>query len=174
MRHGCSSDPITVRLPLLHAHTDIEITAELVRDLLRDQHPDLTDHPLTLCARGGENQPWRLGDDRAVRLPWATQTADALLRFCLTARRSLVNVCAFFSQSGCTGLPRLGPCSRLTHTVPSIGSAHIAHTAGSRRRGAGVVSRAAFAAQVPVDPSVRVTDAGDTVMTRSRATRRRI
>lgn len=56
------------------------ITAELVRDLLRDQHPDLADRPVRLGARGWDNQLWRLGDDLAVRLPWATQSADALLR----------------------------------------------------------------------------------------------
>jgi aminoglycoside phosphotransferase (APT) family kinase protein len=61
-------------------HTGIEVTAELVRDLLRDQHPDLADYPLRLGARGWDNQLWRLGDDLAVRLPWATQSADALLR----------------------------------------------------------------------------------------------
>ncbi|GIH64589.1 aminoglycoside phosphotransferase family protein [Microbispora siamensis] len=61
-------------------HTEIEITAELVRDLLRDQHPDLADRPLRLGARGWDNQLWRLGDDLAVRLPWATRSADALLR----------------------------------------------------------------------------------------------
>jgi aminoglycoside phosphotransferase (APT) family kinase protein len=57
----------------------MEITAGLVRDLLRDQHPDLADRPVTLAARGWDNQLWRLGDDLAVRLPWATETADALL-----------------------------------------------------------------------------------------------
>ncbi|UFU08292.1 aminoglycoside phosphotransferase family protein [Ruania halotolerans] len=62
------------------AHTEIEITAELVHDLLREQHPDLADRPVTLGARGWDNQLWRLGDDLAVRLPWATQSADALLR----------------------------------------------------------------------------------------------
>ncbi|WP_073486883.1 aminoglycoside phosphotransferase family protein [Streptoalloteichus hindustanus] len=61
-------------------HTRTEITAELVRDLLRDQHPDLADHPVGLGARGWDNQLWRLGEDLAVRLPWATQSADALLR----------------------------------------------------------------------------------------------
>lgn len=61
-------------------HTEIEITAELVRELLRDQHPDLVDHPVKLGARGWDNQLWRLGDDLAVRLPWATSSADALLR----------------------------------------------------------------------------------------------
>jgi hypothetical protein len=61
-------------------HAEFEITAELVRDLLRDQHPDLADRPVTLGARGWDNQLWRLGGDLAVRLPWATQTADALLR----------------------------------------------------------------------------------------------
>ncbi|MDP9869608.1 MULTISPECIES: aminoglycoside phosphotransferase family protein [Streptosporangium] len=61
-------------------HTEIEISAELVRDLLRDQHPDLADRPVRLGARGWDNQLWRLGDDLAVRLPWATQDADELLR----------------------------------------------------------------------------------------------
>ncbi|MEV5826915.1 aminoglycoside phosphotransferase family protein [Spirillospora sp. NPDC052242] len=61
-------------------HSEIEITAGLVRDLLRDQHPDLADRPVRLGARGWDNQLWRLGDDLAVRLPWATGSADALLR----------------------------------------------------------------------------------------------
>ncbi|WP_189249884.1 aminoglycoside phosphotransferase family protein [Streptosporangium pseudovulgare] len=61
-------------------HTEIEITAELVRDLLRDQHPDLADHPVRLGALGWANQLWRLGDDLAVRLPWVGDSADELLR----------------------------------------------------------------------------------------------
>jgi aminoglycoside phosphotransferase (APT) family kinase protein len=61
------------------ADPEAEITAELVRELLRDQHPDLAGRPITLGARGWDNQLWRLGRDLAVRLPWATQTADALL-----------------------------------------------------------------------------------------------
>lgn len=77
---GCSLER-RPRLPLLGmTHTEIDITAELIRDLLRDQYPDLADHPLRLGARGWDNQLWRLGDDFAVRLPWATQSADALLR----------------------------------------------------------------------------------------------
>ncbi|WP_256640748.1 aminoglycoside phosphotransferase family protein [Streptomyces murinus] len=55
------------------------LTADLVRTLLRAQHPDLAERPLRLGARGWDNQLWRLGDDLAVRLPWATATADALL-----------------------------------------------------------------------------------------------
>ncbi|MGW2649692.1 aminoglycoside phosphotransferase family protein [Streptomyces sp. NPDC001393] len=58
---------------------EIEITAELVRDLLHDQHPDLAGLPVRLGARGWDNQLWRLGDALAVRLPWATLSADALL-----------------------------------------------------------------------------------------------
>ncbi|MGX1559995.1 aminoglycoside phosphotransferase family protein [Streptomyces sp. NPDC055506] len=61
-------------------HTEIEITPELIRELLRDQHPDLADRPLRLGARGWDNQLWRLGGDLAVRLPWATNSADVLLR----------------------------------------------------------------------------------------------
>ncbi|MEV6348339.1 aminoglycoside phosphotransferase family protein [Actinoplanes sp. NPDC051851] len=59
--------------------TTIEITADLVRDLLRDQHPDLADRPIRLGARGWDNQLWRLGDDLAVRLPWATPVSGTLL-----------------------------------------------------------------------------------------------
>ncbi|MCZ4121070.1 aminoglycoside phosphotransferase family protein [Streptomyces sp. H39-S7] len=61
-------------------HAEIEITAELVRVLLDEQHPDLADRPVRLGARGWDNQLWRLGDDLAVRLPWATERADTLLR----------------------------------------------------------------------------------------------
>jgi aminoglycoside phosphotransferase (APT) family kinase protein len=57
-----------------------DLTADLIRELLREQHPDLADRPLRLAARGWDNQVWRLGDDLAVRLPWATPSADALLR----------------------------------------------------------------------------------------------
>ncbi|MFJ4678515.1 phosphotransferase [Kitasatospora sp. NPDC088783] len=57
-----------------------DITAELVRGLLREQHPDLAGLPLVPGARGWDNQLWRLGDGLAVRLPWATGSADALLR----------------------------------------------------------------------------------------------
>lgn len=60
--------------------TETDIDAHLVRELLREQCPDMAGHPLTLGARGWDNQMWRLGDDLAVRLPWATQTADELLR----------------------------------------------------------------------------------------------
>ena len=60
-------------------HTPTEPTAELIRDLVREQHPDLAGRPVRLGARGWDNQLWRLGDDLAVRLPWATGDADALL-----------------------------------------------------------------------------------------------
>ncbi|QCX81909.1 hypothetical protein C9F11_41645 [Streptomyces sp. YIM 121038] len=53
---------------------DTDITEDLIRDLLRAHHPDLADRPLKLGARGWDNQVWRLGDDLAVRMPWATRT----------------------------------------------------------------------------------------------------
>ncbi|MGF1343625.1 phosphotransferase [Streptomyces flavovirens] len=60
--------------------TETDITEDLIRDLLCDQYPDLADRPVTLGARAWDNQVWRLGDDLAVRVPWATGSADALLR----------------------------------------------------------------------------------------------
>ncbi|GGX76481.1 aminoglycoside phosphotransferase family protein [Streptomyces fructofermentans] len=59
--------------------TAADITEDLVRELLREQHADLAHLPVRLGARGWDNQVWRLGDDLAVRLPWATESADALL-----------------------------------------------------------------------------------------------
>ncbi|AZM48023.1 aminoglycoside phosphotransferase [Streptomyces sp. WAC 06738] len=80
--HGTGAEPASE--PASGADTDAgagpEITADLIRELLREQHPDLADRPLTLGARGWDNQLWRLGDDLAVRLPWATESADELLR----------------------------------------------------------------------------------------------
>lgn len=61
------------------AHIADEITADLVVALLREQHPDLADLPLTFGASGWDNQLWRLGDELAVRLPWATDDAGELL-----------------------------------------------------------------------------------------------
>ncbi|MFK0168568.1 phosphotransferase [Streptomyces sp. NPDC090306] len=60
--------------------TESGITAEVVRDLLREEYPELAERHVRLGARGWDNQVWRLGDDLAVRLPWATSSADDLLR----------------------------------------------------------------------------------------------
>jgi aminoglycoside phosphotransferase (APT) family kinase protein len=56
-----------------------EITADLIAGLLREQHPDLAELPLTFGARGWGNQLWRLGDELAVRLPCFAQDAGELL-----------------------------------------------------------------------------------------------
>jgi aminoglycoside phosphotransferase (APT) family kinase protein len=52
---------------------------DLVRALLRDQHPDLADLELRDANGGCDNQQWRLGEELAVRLPRTEQTS-ALLR----------------------------------------------------------------------------------------------
>jgi len=70
---------LVARLSRFRKQAEVELNAELVRDLLRDQHPDLADRPLELGARGWANQLWRLGDDLAVRLPWQADAADAQL-----------------------------------------------------------------------------------------------
>ena len=48
---------------------DVEITPELVRALLQQQHPDLSDLPLVDSGNGWDNKVYRLGDRLAVRLP---------------------------------------------------------------------------------------------------------
>ena len=48
---------------------EIAIDTHLVRALLREQHPDLTDAPLALLAEGWDTMTFRLGDDLIVRMP---------------------------------------------------------------------------------------------------------
>ena len=58
---------------------EVELEQDLVRGLLRDQHPDLADLELRDVSGGWDNQQWRLGDELAVRLP-RTERAPELLR----------------------------------------------------------------------------------------------
>ncbi|GHH65154.1 phosphotransferase [Promicromonospora soli] len=48
---------------------DLDVTVDLARSLLEEQHPDLADRPLQLVANGWDNVMIRLGDDLALRLP---------------------------------------------------------------------------------------------------------
>lgn len=57
----------------------IDPDEDLVRALLRDQHPDLAERELTAVQGGWDNRMWRLGDDLAVRMP-RTERAPSLLR----------------------------------------------------------------------------------------------
>lgn len=56
----------------------VEIDEDLVRGLLKDQHPDLAGLDLRLVDGGWDNQVWRLGEELAVRLP-RTERAPGLL-----------------------------------------------------------------------------------------------
>ncbi|NLF05095.1 MAG: aminoglycoside phosphotransferase family protein [Actinomycetales bacterium] len=58
---------------------EVEVSERLVRDLLRAQHPDLADLPLTLVAEGWDNAMWRLGDVLAVRMPRRELAAPLVL-----------------------------------------------------------------------------------------------
>jgi len=60
--------------------SEIEISEDLVRDLLREQHPDLAELPLREVAGGWGNQMWRLGDDLAVRMQRMDKSADPQLK----------------------------------------------------------------------------------------------
>ncbi|WPO72156.1 MULTISPECIES: aminoglycoside phosphotransferase family protein [unclassified Streptomyces] len=53
--------------------------AELIRALLKDQHPDLADLDIHPPIRGWDNELWRLGGELALRLP-RTERAPTLIR----------------------------------------------------------------------------------------------
>lgn len=59
--------------------SDVAITADLVRDLLHEQHPDLAELAIREVAGGWGNQMWRLGDELAVRMQRMDRTP--LLQF---------------------------------------------------------------------------------------------
>ncbi len=48
---------------------EVEISAELVRRLLADQHPDLARLPVEFLANGWDNELYRVGDRLIARLP---------------------------------------------------------------------------------------------------------
>ena len=60
--------------------TQIEVTADLVRDLLQEQHPDLAGLAIREVAGGWGNQMWRLGDELAVRMQRMDRTPELQLK----------------------------------------------------------------------------------------------
>ena len=48
---------------------EVEVSADLVRRLLADQHPDLARLPVEFLANGWDNAMFRLGTELAVRMP---------------------------------------------------------------------------------------------------------
>ncbi|MBA2608514.1 MAG: phosphotransferase [Actinobacteria bacterium] len=48
---------------------EVEISVDLVRALLEDQHPDLAERGISYAAEGWDAAMFRLGDDLAVRIP---------------------------------------------------------------------------------------------------------
>src|ERR1041384_1922493 len=60
--------------------TDTEITADLVRALLQEQHPDLAGLAIREVAGGWGNHMWRLGDELAVRMQRMDPTPELQLK----------------------------------------------------------------------------------------------
>ncbi|HEY3649614.1 MAG TPA: phosphotransferase, partial [Streptosporangiaceae bacterium] len=48
---------------------EVEVSADLVRRLLTDQHPDLARLPVEFLANGWDNELYRVGDGLVARLP---------------------------------------------------------------------------------------------------------
>jgi aminoglycoside phosphotransferase (APT) family kinase protein len=57
----------------------VEVSAAVVRALLRDQQPDLADRPLVRVANGWDNATFRLGDDLVVRMPRRDEAVPLIL-----------------------------------------------------------------------------------------------
>lgn len=66
---------------------DHQVTAELVWELIRDQHPDLAERPIRLGARGWDNQLWRLISTWILGAPsWGPPAHAALRRLTAAVR----------------------------------------------------------------------------------------
>jgi aminoglycoside phosphotransferase (APT) family kinase protein len=64
-------------VPMRMPEAEIDVTADLVDRLIREQHPDLTG-PLQLVANGWDNVIFRLGATRSVRLPRRQLAAELI------------------------------------------------------------------------------------------------
>jgi aminoglycoside phosphotransferase (APT) family kinase protein len=62
--------------------SETEITAELVHDLLQEQHPDLAGLAIREVVGGWDNQMWRLGDELVVRMPRTERAPDLQRKEC--------------------------------------------------------------------------------------------
>jgi aminoglycoside phosphotransferase (APT) family kinase protein len=60
--------------------SEVEVSEDLVRDLLREQHPDLAELPIREVAGGWGNQMWRLGEELAVRMQRMDKRPDLQLK----------------------------------------------------------------------------------------------
>jgi aminoglycoside phosphotransferase (APT) family kinase protein len=58
---------------------EVDIDEQLVRGLLRSQHPDLAGFPLRHVATGWDNVTYRLGSQLAVRLPRFSGAAPLII-----------------------------------------------------------------------------------------------
>src|SRR3546814_19163644 len=58
---------------------EIDITEELVRGLLAEQHPDLAHLPLRRAGAGWDNAIFRVGDELCMRLPRRALSAPLVL-----------------------------------------------------------------------------------------------
>ena len=94
--------------------SEIEISEDLVRDLLREQHPDLAGLPIREVAGGWGNQMWRLGDELAVRMQRMDRAPICSSRSA-AGFRSWPRACRFRSRPRCGAVhrrsasPRCGP-----------------------------------------------------------------
>jgi aminoglycoside phosphotransferase (APT) family kinase protein len=57
---------------------EVEVSADLVRRLLDDQHPDLADLPVEFLANGWDNELYRIGDRLVARLPRRALAAEII------------------------------------------------------------------------------------------------
>jgi aminoglycoside phosphotransferase (APT) family kinase protein len=92
--------------------SEIEISEDLVRDLLREQHPDLAGLPVREVAGGWGNQMWRLGDELAVRMQRMDKSPETQLK----ERRWLPSLASRLPlpipvpvRCGTSAFPRSGP-----------------------------------------------------------------
>lgn len=63
----------------LMPQAELDVTARLVRNLLEEQLPRLSDLPLELVANGWDNVMYRLGEEWGVRLPRREAAAQLIL-----------------------------------------------------------------------------------------------
>lgn len=154
---------------------EVDLSLDLVRRLLRDQHPDLADRPLSPLGEGWDNALFRLGQHHLVRLPRRRLAAELVTH----EHRWLPEVARLVDLPVPVPVRHGRPTAyfpwswSVTRWVP--GRPAVESPVAARRRWAGVLAR--FAAQLhrPADAEApRSTIRGVPLATRDDTLRQRL
>ena len=157
---------------------DFPITENLVRTLLRNAHLDYAEEPLSLAFAGWDNEMWRLGTTRAVRLPRRELSVPLIDHEQLVLSRiaALLRPAGVQVPEPLAAMPAPEPFARPWSVVPWFGgSAALHQPRAARTAWAAKLAEALAALHVAADADAPANPVrGQALQTRDGAVRERL